>query len=603
VLVTLLYHHVDRRLRTDIAVSEEAFGAQLAHLRCEGYPVLTLAEVLRIASGETRSPERAVFVTFDDGYADNLHKALPLLQEHGVEATMFVPTAPVGCSNAWNTRASYEARHLDWRELEQWLEGGGMIGGHTHSHESALEIASDQFSASIQLNRRLLEQRLGIEVVVFAYPYGDVTPEARAAVSRQFDVAWTVHGGTWDPGRDRFLLNRFFVGPRFGVKDFAYGLEAQFDRIATGRMRLPGVRKPAPDPRKPAASVRVTPGAPRIVLVAGEYEDAFPPTAGTRFADLLRWGWDVHLLHRGDMTAEPEIDDLPNAVLRERVHPPPRALRRRRPRPELMIGVLGSALRRPRRIYTELARPADPDVRYLRAVLLALRPDLVCLLSDGDEAGWLAVTEAAGSRAITAEEVGAIGPVLDRTLLAWEPPSREHTPLHVLAMGPVEWQLGLEHLLVAMRLLGEEGVPCECRIVGNGNHEGAVTFARRQLELGDSVELYARCGRAAFLEHLRWADVVVNASVVPTLPSWLVDAHAAGRPVVTTELPAGLEVPALVVPRRNPEALAEALADLERDDALRGGLVVRGRQHVSQLGDVDSHLASFLEHCRRALGA
>jgi glycosyltransferase involved in cell wall biosynthesis len=170
-------------------------------------------------------------------------------------------------------------------------------------------------------------------------------------------------------------------------------------------------------------------------------------------------------------------------------------------------------------------------------------------------------------------------------------------------MGPVEWQQGLEHLLVALRLLAAEGIPCECRIVGDGAHENAVTFARHQLELGDSVELYARCGRAAFLEHLRWADAVVNPSVVPTEPFWLADAHAAGRPVVTTELPAGGEGPAVVVPRRDPEALAEAVASLECYPALRARLVDEGRRHASKFEDVESHLVSFRELCSRTLDA
>jgi peptidoglycan/xylan/chitin deacetylase (PgdA/CDA1 family) len=602
--VTLLYHHVDCRLSTGLAVPEKAFDAQLAHLRREGYPVLTLAEVLRIVSGEALAPERAVFLTLDDGYADNLHKALPLLREHGAEATMFVPTAHVGASNAWNARASYEARHLDWRELEQWLEGGGRIGGHTHSHESAQEVSRDEFRASIELNRRLLEERLGIEVAAFAYPYGHVTEEARAEVSLQYDVAWVVEGGTWEPRRDRFLLNRHFVGPHLGMRDFAYELDALFDRLATGKTRLlrrQRDRAGAPTPRR---IVRRQPGGPRVALVTGAREDGAWHAPAARFADLLADGWDVHLLlHGDDVQAEPELDDLPDEVLRERVHPPPRVLRRRRPRPALLLGLLRAAARRPGRTLAELRRPGDPLARYLRAVLLALRPKLVCFLSAGEEASWLGLARVAGSRPITAEAVAALGPVVDRSLFDWAAPNGNRPSLHVAAVGPLEWQHGFEYLLHSLRLLADGGVRCECRFVGSGDHENAVSFARHQLDLNDAVELYAPGGREAFLEHLRWADVVVDPAVVPTKPPWLLDAYAAGRAVVTTQLPAGDEGPALVVPPRDPEALAETLAGLARDGGLRSRLAGEGRRHASQFDDIDWHLASFRELCRRTLDA
>jgi peptidoglycan/xylan/chitin deacetylase (PgdA/CDA1 family) len=234
--VTLMYHIVDRRIDTPIAVSEESFEAQLAHIRREGFTALTLADVLRLVSGEGAPPDRGVFVTLDDGYADNLYAALPRLQEHGFEATLFVPTAYVGQSNGWNPRADYEVRHLDWEELERWLDGGGRIGGHTHEHLSAGGARRDEFAASIELNRRLLKQRLGIDVVAFAYPYGVATPEAREEVSRWCQVAWVADGGTpgtWDPRRDRFLLNRVFIGPKLRLDDFARRLARLFDELAT----------------------------------------------------------------------------------------------------------------------------------------------------------------------------------------------------------------------------------------------------------------------------------------------------------------------------------------------------------------------------------
>jgi peptidoglycan/xylan/chitin deacetylase (PgdA/CDA1 family)/glycosyltransferase involved in cell wall biosynthesis len=601
--VTLLYHIVDRRIDEGIAISEEAFDEQLEHLRREGYAVLTLADVLRVVSGEP-PPERAVLLTFDDGYADNLDLALPRLRAHGMEATLFVPTAHVGCNNGWNARARQEVRHLEWRELEQWLDGGGQIGAHTHDHRSVFEMPPVDFGTSLDVNRRLLEDRLGIDVVAFAYPYGVTTIAARDEVARRFDVAWVVEGGTWDPRRDRFQLNRQFVGKHTSIRDFGRELEDLFDYLATGRTkpaRSPVVRRPMARPTSAAAPAPSL--GPRVALVAGTGEDPVGWNSGQRFRDLLEDGWDVHLLQHDNGHREADRDCLSDEVLRERVHPPPRPLRSRRPRPGLLAGLLRTLLQRPRQAVAGITRPAGPGERYLRAVLLGLRPDLVYFLSDAEAAAWLGPVQAAGARSVTQESLVTSTQAVDRSLFTWHPPSVERPALHVLAVGPLVWQQGFEHLLHAIRLLADDGVRCECRIVGDGDHEDAVSFARHQLELGDAVELYPPSGRDWFLDHLEWADVVVNPAVVPTSPPWLLDAHAAGRAVVLTEGTAGAEEPALVVPRRDAAALAEALARLARGGELRTELAERGRRHTSQSLDTEAHAMSFRALCRTTLDA
>ena len=90
--VILAYHRVaepaiDPQL---LCVAPERFDAQLKVIADLGVP-LSLRELVRRAA-VGRLPDRAVVVTFDDGYADNLHAAEPLLRNAGVPATVFVTT-------------------------------------------------------------------------------------------------------------------------------------------------------------------------------------------------------------------------------------------------------------------------------------------------------------------------------------------------------------------------------------------------------------------------------------------------------------------------------------------------------------------------------
>lgn len=75
-----------------LAVSPANFAAQLDLLR-RRRTVLTMTEfVARALAGSL--PRRAVAITFDDGYADNLEAASPILRDAGVPATLFLATGP-----------------------------------------------------------------------------------------------------------------------------------------------------------------------------------------------------------------------------------------------------------------------------------------------------------------------------------------------------------------------------------------------------------------------------------------------------------------------------------------------------------------------------
>ena len=93
-MVILLYHRV-ADLATDpwaLAVSPPRFESQLAMLKRE-LALLTLADLTdRLRGGAL--PPRAAVLTFDDGYADSLETAAPILGRHGVPATVFVTTSP-----------------------------------------------------------------------------------------------------------------------------------------------------------------------------------------------------------------------------------------------------------------------------------------------------------------------------------------------------------------------------------------------------------------------------------------------------------------------------------------------------------------------------
>jgi len=114
--IILMYHRVTE-LANDpylLAVRPEHFAGHLDAIRTHGVP-MPLQELVR-ALRQGKVPRRAVAVTFDDGYADNLHYAKPLLARHEVPATAFVTAGQVG-----------RDREFWWDELDRLLLQPGTL--------------------------------------------------------------------------------------------------------------------------------------------------------------------------------------------------------------------------------------------------------------------------------------------------------------------------------------------------------------------------------------------------------------------------------------------------------------------------------------------
>jgi peptidoglycan/xylan/chitin deacetylase (PgdA/CDA1 family) len=126
-LSILVYHRVVPEpdpLVPEVVCAEE-FDWQLAVLN-RWFTVLSLREAAaRLRSGTL--PIRAACVTFDDGYADNVTIALPLLRRRGVPATFFVATAFIDGGRMWNDSVIETVRRVRGDTLDARCLGLGML--------------------------------------------------------------------------------------------------------------------------------------------------------------------------------------------------------------------------------------------------------------------------------------------------------------------------------------------------------------------------------------------------------------------------------------------------------------------------------------------
>ena len=100
-------------------VRENAFVDHLSYLKENGWQVIDSAVFLEGLETPDPLPERAVLLTFDDGYRSMREVALPLLLQFGYPGVLFVPTDFIGGRNLFNADDEPEEAICDWDDLRR----------------------------------------------------------------------------------------------------------------------------------------------------------------------------------------------------------------------------------------------------------------------------------------------------------------------------------------------------------------------------------------------------------------------------------------------------------------------------------------------------
>jgi peptidoglycan/xylan/chitin deacetylase (PgdA/CDA1 family) len=209
--VVLGYHGVAHsRLRDDLSllqVSPRRFRLHVELLLEAGYEFVTLAELARRAQGGTPAPGLAA-VTFDDGMRNNNAVALPILEEYGIPATVYVTVGFLGGVSPWIGPGG-DGAIMQESELLELAAAGWELGAHTMTHADLSTLGYDDCRKEIEESRDAIEQIAGVKVQTFAYPFGRYGPAAVAATrDAGLLAAVTTGSGGWEP----YTMTRAMIG-------------------------------------------------------------------------------------------------------------------------------------------------------------------------------------------------------------------------------------------------------------------------------------------------------------------------------------------------------------------------------------------------------
>lgn len=206
----------------DWSVRPAVFRRQMKLVKRLGYRGVSVRELLdAVEAGGTG--EKLVGLSFDDGYRDTVELALPILQEIGFTASVYIVSDSVGARNNWES--GFETVPLaSWAELRSLEDAGWEIGMHSRSHPARLDLLTgEDLEREVRGGLQLARDELKTTTETFAYPHGHYSDDVIAAVEAAgFRAGLTTAPGAVTPDTPRFELPRYEIKRRDTLPEFTF---------------------------------------------------------------------------------------------------------------------------------------------------------------------------------------------------------------------------------------------------------------------------------------------------------------------------------------------------------------------------------------------
>jgi biofilm PGA synthesis lipoprotein PgaB len=180
--VILQYHHFSNRTPAITSVTPEQFEVQLDYLETNHFNILPLQEVVQKLRNNQSLPDKCIALTVDDAWSSVYETAFPKLKARGWPMTVFVNTQAID-ENQGTT--------ISWQQIREMTQHGFSFENHGHAHDHLIRKkfgeSDDQWKERVTKNILTASKRITQETAktprLFAYPYGEFTPELKQIVT------------------------------------------------------------------------------------------------------------------------------------------------------------------------------------------------------------------------------------------------------------------------------------------------------------------------------------------------------------------------------------------------------------------------------------
>jgi peptidoglycan/xylan/chitin deacetylase (PgdA/CDA1 family) len=220
----LTYHRVADD-RDPLAVPTKSFQRQMRWLADERMPVTGVSAALAAQT------EPSIALSFDDGFADVLETALPILRELGFGATLYIVPGVIDGTALFDWYGAPPPPAARWDRLAAAVQEDFEVGAHTLTHPVLTLLSTPDCAREIAAPREVIDRRLGVLPSSFSYPAGVYDDREKQLVREAGYVsAVTSRQGRLTAEADALELPRIPVERHDSLSDFISKVYGGHDR-------------------------------------------------------------------------------------------------------------------------------------------------------------------------------------------------------------------------------------------------------------------------------------------------------------------------------------------------------------------------------------
>jgi peptidoglycan/xylan/chitin deacetylase (PgdA/CDA1 family) len=214
VVPILLYHHIGiSPSESPYYVSAYDFEQQMYLLHEWGYQTISVELLVKAIKEGAELPPKPIILTFDDGSESVITTAFPIMQKYNFTGTAYLVYNYIGLIN-----------YMDIDQIRELYAMGWEIGSHGASHVSLTE-RTDRQEDEIVESRWKLQNRLGVPILTFAYPFGAYNEDSVYYARYAGYIAATGLGDSTLQGtKNLYYLYRRDVNGSYDIQSFASSL-------------------------------------------------------------------------------------------------------------------------------------------------------------------------------------------------------------------------------------------------------------------------------------------------------------------------------------------------------------------------------------------
>lgn len=136
-------------------IDKDKFENQMKYLYENGYHTLLFSDL------DKPLPEKAIIVSFDDGFRTVYENAAPVMKKYKIKGNVYLPTAYIGV----------KPQFMNWSMVKN-LVNDFEFQAHTHNHVDIRTLTDEQLCQEIQLSDQFFYEKLGYLPKAFCVPFG-----------------------------------------------------------------------------------------------------------------------------------------------------------------------------------------------------------------------------------------------------------------------------------------------------------------------------------------------------------------------------------------------------------------------------------------------